>query len=1194
MKKKWDLLLNFWQHWKSKFFLRMKISMVLLLVGVMHLSASTFSQTKVSLNMKDATVQEVFLNLEKLTNYTFLYKLDLVDKCGKVNVNVTNKDFNLLLEDLLRPLGLSFKIDDNVVVIMLREDDDKKEIVTIKGVVKDKDNQPLPGVTIVLKGTSVGVASGMDGQFTLSVPKQENLNLLFSFVGMETKEVTWKGEEMLNVVLEENSKQMEEVVVTGYQNIRKTDMVGSAQRINRDELFFDGTNSLEQMLQGKLAGTVVNNTSGLVGSRQKVRVRGTSTLLGNQEPVWVVDGIIQEDPLPFKTQEFSSTGAISSDNFDMVRDFVGNAISWLNPNDIENITVLKDASATVLYGVKAANGVIVITTRKGTQGRMSVNYSGNFSISSRLTYDKMHLMNSKERIDASREIYNKRLIYNGRTLEKVGYEGVLERYLNKQITYDEFDSEVKYLESVNTDWFDLLYRNPFNHSHNLSVSGGTDTIDYYWSLGITDNKGAAKGNDLRSYNSLVKMTFRLNDKIVVNMRLNGDYTKTNGFYQVDPYQYARTTSRAIPCFNADGTYFSYLIETNAGTMSYNVLNELDNTGNKNHKVSLGTTVNLRYMILDGLYFETLLGLAYSGTKGEAYASERSFYIATKRGYDYGLFGSETTEYKASRLPHGGELNTTNDQNLTLTWRNTIAYDHVFGENHRLGVFAGVECRSSKYDGTSETTYGYFPDRGKTVTLPPLYYTSGTAKYDNTLIYSAMKKNVIDKKSNYMSYFGSLTYSFSERYVVTGSIRSDASNRFGQDTKHRFLPTWSIGGVWHMTNESWMQSLNFFNEFSFRATYGWQGNVTENYGPNLVAQIAGIENNIKEYQLKVKSLPYGDLRWEKTKTVNLGLDLGLLKNRLMLTAEYYNKKTEDVILNKEIAYEYGVSSMPINGGNLYNKGWELSVSMTPVRTKNVLWNLSFNTSKNYNKMDSKTEQNKNWRAAVSGNLTKEGYAVSSIWAFEFTGLTNEGRPTFYIPTLEELPEGTKDATAFMKYVGTLEPDFAGGISTSLRYKTLSLAASFNINVGSKRFQETLFPESMVNDVPSAYSNLSKELLGRWKKAGDEFETNIPTFPFSGSSTSKYLVVPYEYLYRIYNYSDIRVVNGSFFRCNNISLNYTFPEKIVKQLCVTHLALTVGVSNPFIIVSKDYKGVDPEVATGSQPIVRTYSLGLNVSF
>ncbi|RHR79056.1 SusC/RagA family TonB-linked outer membrane protein [Odoribacter sp. AF15-53] len=1170
----------------------MKVSLLIVLI---NFPVRNFAQEKrFTFELKNVSVSAVYLHIEKNSDYSFVYNPQEIRKIGLKDYTFKDATIREILEYCLKGSDLTYEIRDKHVII--RRDNEKhegREMILVQGKVVGKDGSALPGVSVLLKGTTTGVTTNSEGNYSFFIPKQENVVLVFSFVGMKREEVKYTGKDVINVTMEEDVKSMEEVVVTGYQNIRKTDMVGSAQKVRRDELFFNGTNSLEQMLQGKIAGAVVNNTSGLVGARQKVRVRGTSTLLGNQEPVWVVDGIIQEDPLPFKAQEFSSTGAISNDNFDMVRNFVGNAISWLNPNDIEDITVLKDAAATVLYGVKAANGVIVITTRKGSKGRMAVNYSGNFSISSRLTYDKMHLMNSQQRIEASREIYNQRLVYNGRTLEDVGYEGVLKKFLNKQVTYDEFNAEVKRLEEVNTDWFDLLYRNPFSHNHSLSISGGTDKITYYWSLGVSENKGAAKGNDQQSYNSLMKMTFRLNDKLLVNAQLNGDYSETNGFYVVNPYQYARTTSRAIPCFNEDGTHFFYPSKNSTGMLSYNVLNELENTGNKNNKKSLGTTVNLRYTILEGLNFESLLGLTYSGTTGESYASERSFYIAQKRGYDYGLFSSESAEYKKSQLPHGGELNTTNDQNLTVTWRNTLAYDHVF-KRHRLGVFVGFECRSSKYDGTSATTYGYFPDRGKTVTLPPLQYTIGTAKYDNPIYTLFIKNNIVDKKSNYMSYFGSLTYSFAERYVVTGSIRSDASNRFGQDTKHRFLPTWSIGGVWHVVNESWMHSQNLFNELSFRATYGWQGNVAENYGPNLVAKIMGLEYYTKEFQLKVKSLPYGDLRWEKTKTVNLGIDIGLLKNRLMVTAEYYHKKTEDVILNKEVAYEYGVNSMPINGGNLYNKGWELSIAMTPVRTRDFLWTLSFNTSKNYNKMDSQTEQNKNWRTAVSGSLVKDGYALSSIWAFEFTGLTNEGRPTFYLPSKEEMPEAAKDATVFLKYAGTLDPDFAGGISTSFRYKTLTLSASFNVNIGSKRFLDDLFPSGTEVDVPSAYLNLSKDMVDCWKKPGDEKVTNIPNYPSVGGSAPTTSVVGSEYLYRMYNYSDIRVVNGSFFRCNNISLNYTFPESIVKRLRLTHLALTAGVTNPFIIVSSEYKGVDPEVATGSQPIVKTFSLGLNVSF
>ena len=308
MKKIWDLLLIFWQHKKTKFFLRMKILMILLLVGGMHLSATTFSQTRVSLKMTDVTVQEVFSSLEKMTDYTFLYKLDLVGKCGKVNVNVTNEDFSQLLKELLNPLGLSFTIDDQVVIVTRAKMSDEKKEITIKGRVFMKDSTGVPGATVILKGTSTGVITNMAGEFVITVPHVEFPVLVFSFLGMKTREVKYVGQKQMLVLMEEDTKTMDEVVVTGYQRIRKSDMVGSTNTVKREDLFFDGTNSIEQMLQGKLPGMLVMNTSGLVGKRQKVRVRGTSTLLGNQEPVWVIDGIIQEDPLPFKSRELDSFG----------------------------------------------------------------------------------------------------------------------------------------------------------------------------------------------------------------------------------------------------------------------------------------------------------------------------------------------------------------------------------------------------------------------------------------------------------------------------------------------------------------------------------------------------------------------------------------------------------------------------------------------------------------------------------------------------------------------------------------------------------------------------------------------------------------------------------------------------------------------------------------------------------------------
>lgn len=557
------------------------------------------------------------------------------------------------------------------------------------------------------------------------------------------------------------------------------------------------------------------------------------------------------------------------------------------------------------------------------------------------------------------------------------------------------------------------------------------------------------------------------------------------------------------------------------------------------------------------------------------------------------------KYKESKLPHGGELNTDQTRNMNYTWRNQLSYDHLFHDKHRVSAMVGLEVRSNKYDGVSATTYGYFPDRGKTVNLPPLQVNIGGNILPNS-IYNSIRTRVTDRLTNYLSYYGTATYAFDERYVVTASFRSDASNRFGQDTRNRFLPIWSVGGKWNVAQENWLKDQQVVNELAFRGSFGWQGNVAENFGPELIAKIPepSREELTGDYLLKVQSLPYGNLRWEKVKTVNLGVDLGFSRNRLTAVFEYYHKVTEDVILQKEVPYAYGVASMPINGGRLWNKGWELSVTGTPVRTRDFTWTLSFNTAKNINKVDSKINQNKNWKSAVSGSINKEGFPVNSIWAFEFMGLDGEnGSPLLQVPTVEENPESERDATAYMKFMGSMEPDFSGGLSTSLRYKTLTLSASFNANIGGKCFLAPLYNDEIeAESVPSAYTNLSRDLVNRWRKKGDEQFTNIPSVS-TGLSQVKQLRLPegtYSTSFYMYGYSDIRVVDASFFRCTNISLSYNFPEAWAKKMYMKDLSLTAGLTNPFIIVSRQYKGVDPEVATGSQPIMKTYSLGLNVSF
>ena len=407
----------------------MRMCLVLLSCFTFSLSASTYAQQeRVSLNMKEVTVKMLLDEIQRQTDLHFIFNTEQTNSLGKVSIEVRNESVEAVLIRLFEGTDLTYSFRGNIIVVKRREDTrGQQEMLKITGKVVDEKKQVLPGVTLKLEGTTVGTATNTKGVFSLMLPVREGF-LEFSFVGFKSKKVrfTEKSDTLL-VVLVEDLKQIEEVVVTGYQVIKEKAMAGSYSKVKAEDLIMTGNETIESMLQGKIPGMMVTHTSGLTGTRQKVRVRGTSTLVGNADPVWVVDGIIQEDNLPFEAE---SLAAISDDNLDMMKEFIGGAVSWLNPNDIEDITVLKDASATAIYGVKAANGVILITTKKGERGRLSVNYSGNFSMSQRLNYNRMEIMNSKDRVALSREAFERGAQVSD---ERIGYIGLALAYSRREI-----------------------------------------------------------------------------------------------------------------------------------------------------------------------------------------------------------------------------------------------------------------------------------------------------------------------------------------------------------------------------------------------------------------------------------------------------------------------------------------------------------------------------------------------------------------------------------------------------------------------------------------------------------------------------------------------------------------------------------------------------------------------------------------
>ena len=443
--------------------LKMKVTVLLLLVCVLQSMAGAYSQTaKYDISMTGGKLENVFKLIEQKGEYTFLYSIEDVDQISSVNVNVKQADLKEVLDICLANTKLMYEINGRLVIIRVKDEKPEDKMVVIKGVVKDKSGEPLPGVTIIEKGTTVGVATGIDGKFTFNTTKHDNIVLVFSFVGMKTKEVKWVGQKELDIILEEDALEMEEVVVTGYQSINRRDMVGSYSTVKASDIMMPAYSSIDQMLQGQVAGMMMINTSSRIGASPKIKIRGTSTILGNQDPLWVVDGIIQEDPI-----QINATTYMTED----LSNIIGSQISWLNPQDIETITVLKDASATAVYGSKASNGVIVVTTKKGKSDRLTINYTGNLSINTRPNYGMFNLMNSKERIQFSEDAFANKAIYLNEPVKQYHtYEGIMKMYIAGELSQDEFFDRKEQLETVNTDWFKLLTRSAVSHNHNLSIS----------------------------------------------------------------------------------------------------------------------------------------------------------------------------------------------------------------------------------------------------------------------------------------------------------------------------------------------------------------------------------------------------------------------------------------------------------------------------------------------------------------------------------------------------------------------------------------------------------------------------------------------------------------------------------------------------------------------------------------------------
>ena len=1137
---------------------------------------------KININVKDASVKEVLEVLKKY-NYRLVYSTAVIDACKKkITLDMKKATPSQVLDEIFKETNLVYKIEGNLITI---KEVKKDESLVAQGVVKDENGEPIPGVSVLIKGTVTGTATDNKGNFQLKVAK--NSALIFSFLGMETKTVFIESEKPIQVVMKEKTNEMEEVVITGYQKINKRESTSSIVTMKAEDIIEPIGNRLDQMLQGKIPGMAVLQQSSTVGASPKIRIRGSSSIIGNREPVWVLDGIILEDPVPLDVTELNSM-----DNVNLI----GNAISGLNPEDIERIDVLKDASATAIYGVKAANGVIVITTKRGKLGEPVLRYTTSMSLIARPTTDMMRLMNSKERVEVSEEIVNRGLqTVSGVPIGTIGYEGLIYQLWHNEITRSEFDAGVKELKEMNTDWYKLLFRNSFSHSHTLSLSGATDKVGYYFSFGFSDQQGASLKESSNRFNFMSNLDARLfHDKLNVSLSLSASTTNGSRPY-IDLYKYAFETSRSIPAYNEDGSYLFYnKTEGYETILNYNILNERDNTGRKIKNQTIDFMVDVNYKILSGLTFSGVFSLSKANTKDSEWANEKSYYITDLRGVNYGdeLPTDRNFVETGCRLPYGGELKNDNTLSSTYTVRAGFNYFKRLHETHEIDVNVGSEARSVKYDGISTVQRGYLPDRGKKFVA---INAAEWPLYNEWLM--ANPDVVMDRLTNVVSFYGTFTYTYDDRYTANFNIRTDGSNKFGQDKSTKFLPVWSAAVRWNIHNEMFFSNIQWMNLLALKGSYGVQGNVHSDQTPNLIVSMSGMDDVSKEYISSLNKLQNPYLKWEKTKSYNLALEFAFLNNRISGCAEYYLKKGEDQIITKRVSTVSGKRDVSINGGDVENKGWEFTLNGTPIKTKNFTWGLSLNMYQNYNKVTSKNQtQTYDYKDYLQGNLIMESKPLDGFYSYKFDGLDEEGLPKF--KDIDE-PDGISKEEMFAKafaYSGKRVADFNGGFSTYFSFKGFTLNALFAFSVGKKVRLNNLY-ESTGQMLPLPQQNMSDEFVNRWRKGVNE-NTNIPALSDLSLAYSdmdrKYTISSNKW--EMYNNADLRVVSGDFLRMRNISLSYNLPEHLYKRIGVSGVSLRLEAGNLWLWANKKLRGQDPEQMTlgsGTVPPTKSFTFGLNIS-
>ena len=1079
----------------------------------------------------------------------------------------------------------------------------RQEGILVKVVIVDNHSTPLPGATVKVDGIPVA-QSNENGEVSIKV--LPNALVEIHYLGMNPHSIRVTRPVTGNIMLTESYSELDQVVITGYSRTTKNRTTGSLTTLSAKDLQGAPTANIDMLLQGKIAGVDIKAVSGRPGETAKVRIRGTNTITGNADPLWVVDGVPLQHDIPT-----ISSNEIRAGNFNNI---FSNGISGINPNDIESVTVLKDASAAAIYGSRAAGGVIVVTTKRGQEGKMRLNYSANVSVVTAPSRDA-GLMNSQQKLAWEQELWDEfsaqRFADHATTNVRypvVGIVGMIRSGYGQYagMTKEEQDAEIARLGRHSTDWFEELFQNSVSQNHYLSLSGGSEKSTYYVSLGYSQNNGLQKKTDYDRYNVSAKLDIKPNKRVKLGFSFDMAMQEANSpSADVNPYTYAYFANPYERVYNEDGsyaadnTYFNLALingsyEIPLPAEGFNIMREINETSNKTKNFSSSLIANLTVNILDNLSFEGLASFGYVTNSSDNINGANTYAAWTDRRF-------EGSNIKSERKY--GSILQNSAYNTNYNLRGQLHYFTTFADDHYISLLGGAEIRGQYSKSIYEKRYGYDPVSGNSAM--PVFPEGDKLEYGDMLSYASIMDGLSGQsilEDAFASFYFSLDYVLKERYILSLTARTDGSNNFGSD--EQFNPTGSLGLGWNISQEPFMEPLKpILSSLSLRAAFGYTGNINKSVYPQLVMDYESSFRRTDSENFRIgsiKNAPNPNLRWEKTRDMKLGLEIGFFDDRLRLSGEIYDRRTSDAVTSVTVPYTTGFSTQSFNTSKLLNQGAELSITGHILNTKD--WKLSATANISYNR----------------NKLLEYDYSNPSIWGTTYVGyplnLIISGKvqgidPKYGIYTYEVRPDVVMQSASdraiaenYAFYLGTSTAPTNGGYSITVGYKGVSLSLGGSYSINGKIVNNIESPAdyrevegNKIEDIPTQDNDLYSNHLNVSKDASHRWTPDNPITdgkPRIIDAYGDYLGLNNYMITSRHITRASMMENVSYFKLNSLMVNYNFGGKWMKRTPISSLSVSFTVNN--LLTITNYSGIDPETPGAVYPIPRTYTMGVSVGF